>query len=284
MKTMPIMTHFQTRSSLIAKLNAVKGEGKSIGFVPTMGALHEGHLSLVKRAVKECEVVIVSIYVNPLQFNNPDDLKNYPSTLENDLKLLALFPEVIVFTPSFSDVFPLNDVHYNVELGGLATVLEGAHRPGHFLGVGKVVYALFDLVNPHKAYFGSKDYQQVIVIKKLVEVLGLKIEVVECSTQRDPNGLAMSSRNLLLSTTEKMEAAIIFKTLKYCQENISAYTPQKLQSIAKTFFNKGSLRLEYLEIVSAEGLKPIDDWEQKSVCCIAAYSGKIRLIDNLVLN
>ena len=284
MKTMPIMTHFQTRSSLIAKLNAVKGEGKSIGFVPTMGALHEGHLSLVKRAVKECEVVIVSIYVNPLQFNNPDDLKNYPSTLENDLKLLALFPEVIVFTPSFSDVFPLNDVHYNVELGGLATVLEGAHRPGHFLGVGKVVYALFDLVNPHKAYFGSKDYQQVIVIKKLVEVLGLKIEVVECSTQRDPNGLAMSSRNLLLSTTEKMEAAIIFKTLKYCQENISAYTPQKLQSIAKTFFNKGSLRLEYLEIVSAEGLKPIDDWQQKSVCCVAAYCGKIRLIDNLVLN
>ena len=284
MKTMPIMTHFQTRSSLIAKLNAVKGEGKSIGFVPTMGALHEGHLSLVKRAVKECEVVIVSIYVNPLQFNNPDDLKNYPSTLENDLKLLALFPEVIVFTPSFSDVFPLNDVHYNVELGGLATVLEGAHRPGHFLGVGKVVYALFDLVNPHKAYFGSKDYQQVIVIKKLVEVLGLKIEVVECSTQRDPNGLAMSSRNLLLSTTEKMEAAIIFKTLKYCQENVSAYTPQKLQSIAKTFFNKGSLRLEYLEIVSAEGLKPIDDWQQKSVCCIAAYCGKIRLIDNLVLN
>ena len=284
MKTMPIMTHFQTRSSLIAKLNAVKGEGKSIGFVPTMGALHEGHLSLVKRAVKECEVVIVSIYVNPLQFNNPDDLKNYPSTLENDLKLLALFPEVIVFTPSFSDVFPLNDVHYNVELGGLATVLEGAHRPGHFLGVGKVVYALFDLVNPHKAYFGSKDYQQVIVIKKLVEVLGLKIEVVECSTQRDPNGLAMSSRNLLLSTTEKMEAAIIFKTLKYCQENVSAYTPQKLQSIAKTFFNKGSLRLEYLEIVSAEGLKPIDDWQQKSVCCVAAYCGKIRLIDNLVLN
>ena len=281
---MPIMTHFQTRSSLIAKLNAVKGEGKSIGFVPTMGALHEGHLSLVKRAVKECEVVIVSIYVNPLQFNNPDDLKNYPSTLENDLKLLALFPEVIVFTPSFSDVFPLNDVHYNVELGGLATVLEGAHRPGHFLGVGKVVYALFDLVNPHKAYFGSKDYQQVIVIKKLVEVLGLKIEVVECSTQRDPNGLAMSSRNLLLSTTEKMEAAIIFKTLKYCQENVSAYTPQKLQSIAKTFFNKGSLRLEYLEIVSAEGLKPIDDWQQKSVCCVAAYCGKIRLIDNLVLN
>ena len=284
MKTMPIMTHFQTRSSLMAKLNAVKGEGKSIGFVPTMGALHEGHLSLVKRAVKECDVVIVSIYVNPLQFNNPDDLKNYPSTLENDLKLLALFPEVIVFTPSFSDVFPLNDVHYNVELGGLATVLEGAHRPGHFLGVGKVVYALFDLVNPHKAYFGSKDYQQVIVIKKLVEVLGLKIEVVECSTQRDPNGLAMSSRNLLLSTTEKMEAAIIFKTLKYCQENVSAYTPQKLQSIAKTFFNKGSLRLEYLEIVSAEGLKPIDDWQQKSVCCVAAYCGKIRLIDNLVLN
>ena len=175
-------------------------------------------------------------------------------------------------------------MHYNVELGGLATVLEGAHRPGHFLGVGKVVYALFDLVNPHKAYFGSKDYQQVLIIKKLVGVLGLKVEVIECSTQRDPNGLAMSSRNLLLSPTEKMEAAIIFKTLKYCQENVSAYTPQKLQSIAKSFFNKGSLRLEYLEIVSAEGLKPIDDWQQKSVCCIAAYCGKIRLIDNLVLN
>ena len=281
---MPIMTHFQTRSSLIAKLNAVKVEKKSIGFVPTMGALHEGHLSLVKRAVEECDVVVVSIYVNPLQFNNPEDLKNYPNRLEDDFKLLSLYPDLLVFTPTFLDVFPLNDDHYKVDLGEVETVLEGAHRPGHFLGVGKVVYALFDLVNPHKAYFGSKDYQQVLIIKKLVGVLGLKVEVIECSTQRDPNGLAMSSRNLLLSPTEKMEAAIIFKTLKYCQENVSAYTPQKLQSIAKTFFNKGSLRLEYLEIVSAEGLKPIDDWQQKSVCCIAAYCGKIRLIDNLVLN
>ena len=278
------MIHFQTRSDLIAKINTLKNEGKSVGFVPTMGALHQGHLSLVDRAVEECDVVVVSIYVNPLQFNNPEDLKNYPNRLEDDFKLLSLYPDLLVFTPTFLDVFPLNDDHYKVDLGEVETVLEGAHRPGHFLGVGKVVYALFDLVNPHKAYFGSKDYQQVIVIKKLVEVLGLKIEVVECSTQRDPNGLAMSSRNLLLSTTEKMEAAIIFKTLKYCQENVSAYTPQKLQSIAKTFFNKGSLRLEYLEIVSAEGLKPIDDWQQKSVCCVAAYCGKIRLIDNLVLN
>ena len=281
---MPSMIHFQTRSDLIAKINTLKNEGKSVGFVPTMGALHQGHLSLVDRAVEECDVVVVSIYVNPLQFNNPEDLKNYPNRLEDDFKLLSLYPDLLVFTPTFLDVFPLNDDHYKVDLGEVETVLEGAHRPGHFLGVGKVVYALFDLVNPHKAYFGSKDYQQVIVIKKLVEVLGLKIEVVECSTQRDPNGLAMSSRNLLLSTTEKMEAAIIFKTLKYCQENVSAYTPQKLQSIAKTFFNKGSLRLEYLEIVSAEGLKPIDDWQQKSVCCVAAYCGKIRLIDNLVLN
>lgn len=284
MKIMPSMIHFQTRSDLIAKINTLKNEGKSVGFVPTMGALHQGHLSLVDRAVEECDVVVVSIYVNPLQFNNPEDLKNYPNRLEDDFKLLSLYPDLLVFTPTFLDVFPLNDDHYKVDLGEVETVLEGAHRPGHFLGVGKVVYALFDLVNPHKAYFGSKDYQQVIVIKKLVEVLGLKVEVIECSTQRDPNGLAMSSRNLLLSPTEKMEAAIIFKTLKYCQENVSAYKPQKLQSIAKTFFNKGSLRLEYLEIVSAEGLKPIDDWQQKSVCCIAAYCGKIRLIDNLVLN
>jgi pantoate--beta-alanine ligase len=278
------MIHFQTRSDLIAKLNTLKNEGKSVGFVPTMGALHQGHLSLVDRAVKECDVVVVSIYVNPLQFNNPEDLKNYPNRLEDDFKLLSLYPDLLVFTPTFLDVFPLDDEHYKVDLGDVETVLEGAHRPGHFLGVGKVVYALFDLVKPHKAYFGSKDYQQVIVIKKLVEVLGLKIEVVECSTQRDPNGLAMSSRNLLLSPTEKMDAAIIFKTLKYSQENVSAYTPQKLQSVAKSFFNKGSLRLEYLEIVSAAGLKPIDDWQQKSVCCIAAYCGKIRLIDNLVLN
>jgi pantoate--beta-alanine ligase len=281
---MPSMIHFQTRSDLIAKLNTLKNEGKSVGFVPTMGALHQGHLSLVDRAVKECDVVVVSIYVNPLQFNNPEDLKNYPNRLEDDFKLLSLYPDLLVFTPTFLDVFPLDDEHYKVDLGDVETVLEGAHRPGHFLGVGKVVYALFDLVKPHKAYFGSKDYQQVIVIKKLVEVLGLKIEVVECSTQRDPNGLAMSSRNLLLSPTEKMDAAIIFKTLKYSQENVSAYTPQKLQSVAKSFFNKGSLRLEYLEIVSAAGLKPIDDWQQKSVCCIAAYCGKIRLIDNLVLN
>ena len=278
------MIHFQTRSDLIAKLNTLKNEGKSVGFVPTMGALHQGHLSLVDRAVKECDVVVVSIYVNPLQFNNPEDLKNYPNRLEDDFKLLSLYPDLLVFTPTFLDVFPLDDEHYKVDLGDVETVLEGAHRPGHFLGVGKVVYALFDLVKPHKAYFGSKDYQQVIVIKKLVEVIGLKIEVIECSTQRDPNGLAMSSRNLLLSPKEKLEATIIFKTLKYSQATVSAYTPQKLQSVAKSFFNKGSLRLEYLEIVSAAGLKPIDDWQQKSVCCIAAYCGKIRLIDNLVLN
>ena len=158
---MPSMIHFQTRSDLIAKINTLKNEGKSVGFVPTMGALHQGHLSLVDRAVEECDVVVVSIYVNPLQFNNPEDLKNYPNRLEDDFKLLSLYPDLLVFTPTFLDVFPLNDDHYKVDLGEVETVLEGAHRPGHFLGVGKVVYALFDLVNPHKAYFGSKDYQQI---------------------------------------------------------------------------------------------------------------------------
>jgi pantoate--beta-alanine ligase len=171
-----------------------------------------------------------------------------------------------------------------VEVGEVAVLLEGAWRPGHFDGVVQVVHALFKSVRPDVAFFGEKDYQQLAIIKIMVRKLGLPIEIMACPTQRSPEGLAMSSRNMLLNTEEKHQALIIWETLNYIKNNQSNYTPKQLQEAGETFFNSGHLRLEYLEIVCAETLQPISDWEMKSICCIAAYCGNTRLIDNLVLN
>ena len=281
---MPSINHFQKRSLLIEQLNAEIKAGKTIGFVPTMGALHQGHLSLVEQAKKECDIVVVSIYVNPLQFNNPNDLKNYPRSLANDFTLLSNHGNIIVFCPSFDDVFPNGEEQYAVNVGKIATLLEGHYRPGHFTGVIKVVNALFDLIKPNKAYFGNKDYQQVLIVKKMVQFLGQDIKIIACQTQRSKNGLAMSSRNALLSEQEGREAALIYEALKLCKEKINSLSPADLKAEASSLFENGPLKLEYLEIVSADELVPINNWEQKSICCIAAYCGKVRLIDNLMLN
>ena len=279
---MPVL--LTTIDNLVFTIRSLKEQGKRIGFVPTMGALHQGHLSLIKQGFGACDVVVASIFVNPLQFNNSSDFKSYPNTLDADLKLLWSFPNLYVFAPTFDELFHGQESDFKVEVGEIATLLEGAWRPGHFGGVIQVVNALFRLVEPDAAFFGEKDYQQLAIIKIMVRKLGLPIEIMACPTQRSPEGLAMSSRNMLLNTEEKRQALIIWETLNYIKNNQAKYTPKQLQELGKIFFNSGHLRLEYLEIVCADTLESVSNWETKNICCIAAYCGNTRLIDNLVLN
>ena len=279
---MPVL--LTTIDNLVFTIRSLKEQGKRIGFVPTMGALHQGHLSLIKQGFGACDVVVVSIFVNPLQFNNSADFKSYPNTLDADLKLLGSFPNLYVFAPTFDELFHGQESDFKVELGEVATLLEGAWRPGHFDGVVQVVHALFRLVEPNAAFFGEKDYQQLAIIKIMVRKLGLPIEIMACPTQRSPEGLAMSSRNMLLNTEEKRQALIIWETLNYIKNNQAKYTPKQLQELGKIFFYSSHLRLEYLEIVCADTLESVSNWETKNICCIAAYCGNTRLIDNLVLN
>lgn len=279
---MPVL--LTTIDNLVFTIRSLKEQGKRIGFVPTMGALHQGHLSLIDQGFSACDVVVTSIFVNPLQFNNSTDFKSYPNTLDADLKLLGFFPNLYVFAPTFDELFHGQESDFKVEVGEVATLLEGAWRPGHFDGVVQVVHALFRLVGPNAAFFGEKDYQQLAIIKIMVKKLGLPIEIIACPTQRSPEGLAMSSRNMLLNTEEKRQALIIWETLNYIKNNQAKYTPKQLQELGKIFFNSGHLRLEYLEIVCTDNLESVSNWETKSICCIAAYCGNTRLIDNLVLN
>lgn len=276
---------YKRSEELIKKLDESRAAGKSIGFVPTMGALHEGHLALVKRALADCDEVVVSIFVNPTQFNNPVDLEKYPRMVDKDVLLLSEVGNVHVFAPDYSDVYPEGEEFYGVNLGNLEKVLEGEFRPGHFQGVVHVVRNLFAIVKPNKAYFGLKDFQQVAVIKRMVKELALPVVIVECPTHREENGLAMSSRNLRLSDMEKEEALIIFKTLEYAQSLKSENSPKSVKELAKKYFAKGKLELEYLEIVDGETLEILnEEWSNNSVCCIAAYCGPVRLIDNMKLD
>ena len=273
----------KTVSELRDSLESKRKLNKKIGFVPTMGALHEGHLSLVNRAQSENDVVVVSIFVNPTQFNNHEDLSLYPRTLEKDLELLKAYENCIVFFPFIEEIYPENEVFNPIDLGVLDKVLEGEFRPGHFQGVVHVVHNLFKIVMPNKAYFGMKDFQQLAVIKFMNKQYDFPVEIIGCETLRDKSGLALSSRNIRLSVIEKEEALIIWKTLLFIKENKASFSPKELQALAISFFNQGKLKLEYLEIVDAETLRNPENWNSTNVCCIAAYCGKVRLIDNLLL-
>lgn len=271
-------------SSLQKEIDRAKTEGKTIGFVPTMGALHEGHLNLVRRAHAENDCVVVSIFVNPTQFNNPRDLELYPRMLDQDQKVLTTlgFP-VLLFAPSTSEVYPENDVYEPIDLKGLENVLEGTFRPGHFQGVVHVVRNLFRMVLPHKAYFGRKDLQQLAVIRHMTKVYGFAIEIVACDTLRESNGLAMSSRNLRLSQEEREEALIIYHTLNKVNEWSKTNTPEQVKQLAIASFPEDKMRLEYLEIVDDHTFEPLKQtWSKHSSCCIAAYCGEVRLIDNML--
>ena len=262
----------------------ILGKNASVGFVPTMGALHKGHLSLVRQAVAENQLVVVSIFVNPTQFNDPKDLERYPRTLENDLKLLESTDCQLVFAPSVQEVYPEPDTR-KFAFGKLETVMEGKFRPGHFNGVAQVVSRLFDMVQPKKAYFGLKDFQQLVIIKNMVKQLGLPIEIVACDIVREKSGLAMSSRNNLLSAEQRENAALISQTLFAAKQLSTEKNVQELAEWVISTINKNPLLdVEYFEIVDDEQLQTVNNWNEGNtkVGCIAVFCGKIRLIDNIV--
>ncbi len=263
-------------------LNNHRSSGKTIGFVPTMGALHQGHISLVDKAISENDIVIVSLFVNPTQFNDKSDLKNYPRTPENDIKLLEESGVHYIFMPSEQEIYPEKDTRV-FDFGLLDKVMEGEHRPGHFNGVAQVVSKLFDIVEPHRAYFGQKDFQQLAVIRHLVKQLNLKIEIIGCPIMREPDGLAMSSRNLLLDSEKRKSAPNINKTLAEARNKVNEFSVKDLINWIVTNINKDSnLVVEYFSLVDSETLQPISKWEDaKSIIgCIAVQAGNVRLIDN----
>lgn len=260
-------------------------EGKTIGFVPTMGALHEGHFKLIKQAASANDFVVVSIFVNPIQFNNPDDLAKYPRNLEADIQQLEGTGCNLVFAPTAEEMYPKPDLT-EFDFGQLDKVMEGKFRPGHFKGVAIVVQKLFEIVTPTKAYFGEKDFQQLAIIKKMVEMLGMPVQVIPCPIVREADGLAMSSRNARLTKEERAEAPVIYKALCGIKENYSWFIPDGIKQLVIGEVQEGHyFRVEYVDVVDTETLLPFEDWQdvEHAVVCVAAFIGSVRLIDNIVL-
>jgi pantoate--beta-alanine ligase len=279
------MEIFETILEIRTHIQAQKRDNQSVGFVPTMGALHEGHMKLLQEAKKENSLVVCSIFVNPIQFNNTQDLKNYPRTFEEDRKKLENAGCDILFHPTVEEMYPEPD-NSVYDFGGLENVLEGKFRPGHFNGVGIVVKKLFEIVEPHRAYFGLKDYQQLVIINKLVKDYDIPVEIIPCPTVRERDGLAMSSRNKLLTPRERKIAPLIYQTLKMVKIQSGYETVSELKNfVIETFVKNKSLKLEYFEIVDMYSLKPIKTWVESHhvIACIAVYLGKVRLIDNIIL-
>ena len=277
-----------TQSDLLsAFLTLERLKGLTIGFVPTMGALHDGHISLVSRAKSENDFVVASIFVNPTQFNNPDDLKNYPRTPEADLEKLELAGTDLVFQPEINQIYGegiQDDKH--VDFGNLDKVLEAEHRPGHFKGVVQVVSRLFDIVQPDRAYFGEKDFQQLAVIRKMTSDLKYKVEIIGCETKRENNGLAMSSRNLLLTTEEREIARVIYQTFQFIKANWKSTGVKAILDEAKEMINSQvPLKVEYIAIADSKMLLPIETFspEIEARVFAAVFCGKVRLIDNMAI-
>lgn len=270
-------------NDLQLELNSLKLMGKSIGFVPTMGALHEGHISLVEMARANTDVVVVSIFVNPIQFNNPDDLEKYPRTFETDAALLEKASCDYIFYPSVHEMYP-EEVTRKYDFGALETVMEGAFRPGHFNGVAVVVKKLFDIVLADRAYFGKKDFQQLAIIRKLVEIDQIPIEIIAGETKREKDGLAMSSRNRRLTKVERRQAPQIYSTLQWVQSFMNEKKPKLLEEEALSRLSK-DFKPEYFKIVDGHSLQAIEEWSDTDypVACVAAHLGAVRLIDNLEL-
>lgn len=267
------------------KLFEERRHGKSIGIVPTMGALHEGHASLVKRCVEDNDVTVVSVFVNPTQFNDPKDLSSYPRDIDADCKLLESVEADYVFAPSIEEMYPTPDTRH-FEFHPITTVMEGAHRPGHFNGVCQVVSRLFYIVRPDRAYFGEKDWQQIAVVKAMVNFLGLNVKIVECPIVRDADGLAKSSRNALLSSDERKVAPNIFKALKDSIEYAATHGVSDTHDYVVSRINSvDGLEVEYFEIVDGNTLQPVSRWEDSEyiVGCITVYCGArpVRLIDHI---
>lgn len=260
-----------------------KNQSLKIGFVPTMGALHNGHLSLVKAAKEKCDVCVVSIFVNPTQFNNPDDLKTYPRTIEADVKLLDNYAD-IVYVPSVEDVYPEKDERI-FDFGDLDKVMEGEHRPGHFNGVAQVVSRFFALVEPDYAFFGEKDFQQLAIIRAMVKLLDLKVEIVPMPIVREESGLALSSRNQRLTDFQRSRASFIYETLSAAKKEMKTSSVEAtIRKVVDRLNAADHFDVEYFSIVDGNTLQDVKQWSDSPyiVGCIAVYCGDVRLIDNIV--
>lgn len=285
----PAMILLKRATDLHKYLEVQREKGAKIGFIPTMGALHEGHISLIEKARQSTDLTICSIFVNPTQFNDPEDYKKYPKTIEKDMAALEKGGCHILFLPNVEEVYPQgtnNSAHY--EIGYLESILEGKYRPGHFQGVCKVVHRLLQMVYPHRLYLGQKDYQQCMVIQRLLELTEMDQEItIQISpTRREKDGLAMSSRNMRLDASARQMAPAIYQSLLFIKENLQPgkLSPLKEQAIA-TLTAKG-FKVDYVEIADAASLAIVDRWDghQKIVALVAAFTGGVRLIDNLLLD
>lgn len=282
------MQVYKTKKDLRGFLDTWPPESGPIGLVPTMGALHQGHLALVDKAGKENALVVVSIFVNPTQFNNASDLENYPKTLERDLDLLKSIPgKILVFAPPIGEMYDqgVNSRSYNFD--GLEKVMEGLYRPGHFNGVGTIVEELLLLIKPTRAYFGEKDFQQLQIIRKLVAARNIPVEIIGCPIVRESGGLALSSRNERLSGSLRTEASFIYKTLKAAKRKFGTKSANHVADwVRKQFRTHPDLELEYVEIADVDTLTPVlrKQKHRKYRAFIAAYADGVRLIDNIALN
>ena len=277
------MQIFNTVNKLTSFLKDYRN--KNIGLIPTMGSLHEGHLSLITKSIKVCDITICSVFVNPKQFNSLTDLENYPREIEKDIHLLEKQKCDILFYPNTDEMYSKNEKVKQYNFGSAANIMEGKYRPGHFDGVATIVEKLLTIIKPNKAFFGNKDLQQLYIIKKLVTKIGINVEIVGMPTIREVNGLAKSSRNILLSKEEKKNASILYSYLIYCKKNKS----KSIEYLKKYMYNivlkNSKIELEYLEFISIEKMQKIEEWQEKNknAICLAAYIGGVRLIDNIIL-
>lgn len=279
---------FYGKAELITHLNSIQSQHAAIGFVPTMGALHDGHLALIARSLKENTSTVVSIFVNPTQFNNPEDLAKYPRTLEEDVrKITDLNPEIIVYAPSVEDIYDGNPVSQSFDFDGLENQMEGRFRPGHFDGVGTIVKRLFEIVTPTNAYFGEKDFQQLQIVKKLVAKNQLPVTIIGCPIYREANQLAMSSRNERLTSEERNQASIIYQTLTLAKNTFQSESIESANQLVQKAFEKHPLfDLEYFVIADEETLLPciVKEKNKNYRAFIAVFVNNIRLIDTISLN
>jgi len=278
------MQDFTAKTELVAYLSKRTKE-KTIGFVPTMGALHQGHLSLIEESKEKCDITICSIFVNPTQFNNERDLVNYPNTINADLEKLERLACDVVYIPAIEDLYENEETAKTFDFGSLTTSLEGKFRPGHFIGMATIVEKLFNIIQPTIAFFGKKDLQQLQIVKALVKQMKSTIKIEGMPTIRERNGLAKSSRNKLLSENAKTEATLIYTCLNYCKNNKKKGIIKLKQYIQNQFEQHKNFKLDYAEIVALNTMQPIEKWqgENKNAVCIAAYHSGVRLIDNIIL-
>ncbi|MES2377054.1 MAG: pantoate--beta-alanine ligase [Bacteroidota bacterium] len=277
------MENFTKKAQLQQHLQSLRASGAVIGFVPTMGALHAGHLSLIKQAQQQCDVVVCSIFVNPTQFNDPKDLEIYPRPIQDDIAKLEQVGCDVLFNPDVAEMYADNE-KWHLDIGELEGLLEGKFRPGHYQGVTQVVFKLFDIVKPDVAFFGQKDYQQVLVITQMVKLLNMPVKLVMCPIEREADGLAMSSRNVHLTADDRQHALILSKTLNSVKANFDNNIIEQLAQNARAAVNnEPGVTLGYFEITDGDTLRPANKNTQKVVALVAATVGKTRLIDNVII-